>query len=850
MSIPILKSKDVVLYHEFTSPKKLGNLNAKRINEGKHALKLSQHLGYISRESAVDSKKGYYQEYDRDTMNEVIKDKGYLTREEAIENHPEFFANEDKDDYIVGIVNGECFKQSEQAEALAPMIEHLDKLEESGRFNIQSSVISFPPEYSKALSGQIEQEKLLKYISNMYTNVLCKHEGYQKDNLNIVICAHTNKDHFHLHIDFWEKEEHRPFRKIDVKTFDILKEQTARIMNEQTRPDDYQELLLLNNRYEKLAEPIKAPKELISRLVAQDNKYFNRIKDKQLKQDIEDFAEEIFKKNGYDLQLEELYRKNIEVYDIENVKQIMLDKYNRKINQIANNIVRQANEVRESLEKELGVETNTLECVDSNTLEKSFEVGEDLIDTTYKENTRKRLEKYMCVETNTLEKHQLEKIYRDYGNNYSLLNGLDNNKLFINNMDIYLTDNINYKLVFTDNGVDINTIGTFDMLEYNHALYYKHDINRSFNIQHGTYKGIDLKNQELDASTRKDLLLASKTHYKFNEYVYKGDLIQNQYQPDTFFVKNQNGVSLRLDNDKFVIDESYCFGDYDKDLLEDMLYNVNAYETTLENTLFNQINELNKNVLIPTPQQHIFERFNNNYTFIDKLKSGELVHSFNSPTSFYAYGINLELTKEGLIYLPNQEYKPEVDQIILDINKTQNYLEDKRVGINTQQLPDNFYDNWELSNKVLFGQLTQSTTRPELFYANNVDCGVLELKQNGLFVNKELSSPNLSSDDIEYLESISFDVNTRQQQNDNYKQARAEFDNFNYNEALAMGLATNLIQSFLESNKIAEDNVNNNINSYLNRDAWNLNWYFNGIDNNVIMDSCRRDLKRDLEHKM
>lgn len=825
----ILQPKNVVLYHEFTSPKKLAKINKQRLASGKHKISLSQHLGYIARDAAVESNKDYFEKLSREQLNEVIKDEGYLTREEAIENHPEFFKNENSEDFVIGAFNGVPFKLSEKQEALAPAIAHLNELEQSGEFNIQSSVISFRKDYSRTLVGKLEQEKLLTDITNAYLSVLSKEEGYTKDNLNIVICAHTNKDHFHLHIDFWEKEKQRPYKKLDPHTFDILKERVSRIVNSQTQPDKYQELLLLNNRYERLNKPIKVPEQLLQKVIAQDSKYFNTITDNELKAEITEFAKDIFHQYGYDSELKTLYLRNSEIYDPVNTKEIVLEKYDRKINQIGNSIVKQANEIRKNLEKSFGVDSNTHERVDINTQDKSLEkqIGVDSnteekflekfkdLDKPEQEQIKYELSedlKYLLRENHKYDnsnKIRSRKLIENYSNNKQLSDGIKNEQYSIRDYNVHIKGNSNYNLTIKDDRLSVNLIGQFNEKDYNEALYHCSLINN---------KHINYMNKDAHQYLLKN--------NQFNLDLYNNKLIPVENDTNKFYIEGKKGLALSASEDGLKLNRDYLFDNYSKKEANDYIARLKREDQGLIDIVLDRYDSLS------TYEYQILEKYNHNFKLLDEISNNKILLNQDSPLRMECLDGTISISEKGAWYETTvKEFDYEIDSKVEAINHVYKLQNNERVGINTSsRLLEPYSYNRELTDRVKYGELYQSQHDPNIFYSSRCEGAIFEMRDNGINYLKEYSFNFNTSENVNYINHVIDSIN-------NAQQLRFQANQQQNNQLLGAALVQ------LLNNQIVQSNNENEMMQYLNRDVWNLNWYFNGIDDNVLTDTCIEEQK-------
>lgn len=339
----ILKVDDCILYQSYISPQGMETLNKQRMAKGKKPMSLAGHLGYISKDDRVNGDIDYNSDINNDELANTISNEGYLTRQEAIINHSEFFKNEDKENFIVGCFNGEVVRKKEKDKKLQPFIQHLNQLEENGKYNVQSSVISFPPDISKQIKGMIDQEEFLSKINKCYETHL-QELGYNKDNINVIICAHTNKDHFHLHIDVWEKSldirKNRKMHEWDVEVLKQIRKDACLILNDQINGVNKVLGAERKNLLNLIGQNIQIPEELVRKIDNQNMKVWGRIEDSDLKNEIYNYAEHIFKTAGFYKNAVDQYEYDKLIKGEEVAKNQAGTKYVRSCKDIANKIIK------------------------------------------------------------------------------------------------------------------------------------------------------------------------------------------------------------------------------------------------------------------------------------------------------------------------------------------------------------------------------------------------------------------------------------------------------------------------------------------------------------------------------
>lgn len=364
-----LLNNKCILYQSPTTPNTIKTINQARQEKGLPKISLAGHLGYITREDAINYDMSNYHGINLDEMTEKCKSQGYLTRQEAIENHPEFFKGEDPDNYIIGCVNGEIVRKKDKAKYFNPLAKHLNEVEKTGSFNVQSSVISFPPAISSQMKGLINQESFLNKMNKMYQTHL-KNLGYNLENVNTVICCHTNKDHFHLHIDVWEKDlnpnNNRKYEKWDLDIIEKMKEASVRILNSELGSVKSTKNTLDENLIKSIKEKqIIIPKSIVDGISKEKHKTFGKFENKKLINEMNDFTNNLYYDFGYDKFAKEKFLEDKYIYGEEKALNIQVKNKLRWVRDINNKIVKHVQnggEVDENL-------NDTMELITNNSLQ-------------------------------------------------------------------------------------------------------------------------------------------------------------------------------------------------------------------------------------------------------------------------------------------------------------------------------------------------------------------------------------------------------------------------------------------------------------------------------------------------
>ena len=351
--------------------------NKERAMKGRTKIGYQDFLGYLTRDSKFKNNQNRFNSID-DQVIEDAKNHGYLIRETAINKkygkaslehdteteavgYEQFrWKDTGEEEPIIAYYNQECLTESNFNEKTRDFYNQLKRESENPDSNFQMLILTFDPKDNGLLKDNLDPKSLYETL-DINLKKLFEEYGYDYDNLNYCLVAHTDKDHLHVHVPFMEKVKHRRRGKLDISKNQEFKDNINTWLNARCEERDYYQLNLDKNLLDRYKYDNPLDKDLFKRICNCPSKTVGHMKDKELQQDIYKYTDEFLKNTGYQEACENNYYKrlnriaNDEAFNDKDAKDLTDKEYIKLRNATANKLYK---DIKSNVNKEKNYEYN------------------------------------------------------------------------------------------------------------------------------------------------------------------------------------------------------------------------------------------------------------------------------------------------------------------------------------------------------------------------------------------------------------------------------------------------------------------------------------------------------------
>lgn len=184
----------------------------------KKELKFKGKISYNARHEAIENHDNLFENISNRTSAN-----GYLTREESVEYHKDLFNDYQNENRILYFSNNQIIKENNEKVKAKNEIQ-LDKIQEKyPNACLYNTFTSFDYKFAeKNIYGKYSEEEFHQIIQP-HIKKLFSDNDLNWDNTKYFLTFHSNKEHFHFHLDFIEQVPTRTINELDQKSFDTYR---------------------------------------------------------------------------------------------------------------------------------------------------------------------------------------------------------------------------------------------------------------------------------------------------------------------------------------------------------------------------------------------------------------------------------------------------------------------------------------------------------------------------------------------------------------------------------------------------------------------------------------------------
>lgn len=458
-------------------------------------MKFKSKISYNARKEAVQNN------------NETFID-GYLIRSEALANNKNSFKEYNKENPAIYMTSKGIVRKSDKS-IIHKNEKMLDDAQEKGS-SLYQSFISFEKEfYQKNIHQKYSEDEFMEKLDPIFNNFLTDN-GFYENNVEYFATIHTNKDHFHLHFDFVEKNPKKTKNQLEIKKIQNMKKQIIQVFDNDLHNEMIDKNEKLKQSKEEYRKKIKKISDndiketsLVNAIIKYQQKpvrYFADIEDEELKDLINEVREELISKSD----ISEMHNEYVEI--LEEQEQFNKELYgNTTRNQKSNQIDEIEKVINNRILKIIKLNTTEVNKTSSNILEGiSNQFIKDNVDDEIIEKISNKLGIEKMTKNEVVE--EITKINL-YGRNNNIIQeelndmGIINIKKYVNYDPEYLPKRINIQ----ETRYDINRLeGSFEPSE----------MKNFNNKENSKFKNINRIEQKIDYNINKLKNNAKKKKYE------------------------------------------------------------------------------------------------------------------------------------------------------------------------------------------------------------------------------------------------------------------------------------------------------------------------------------------------